>query len=247
MSVAKTLVLFTLAAVAEIGGAWLVWQGTREHRGALFVGAGVAALGAFTSRRRPEFGYRFLADEVRLADMSCRTGSCGGSAGTIIGSVFGTRALRRRPARRVPKPSTATDTGTGSARQSGAAALPTPSSPRSGVGRGVTPGLLRPHVELPAPERCVSVAEAADLAGRTGGPFAVVKGFLSAAQERWLSSGVRSHRPAGGGTGVGGVGAVRTGTDGPVEVLPEGGMVLGDTGHRLADGAGHPDPRSLRG
>jgi small multidrug resistance family-3 protein len=47
MSVARTLVLFALAAIAEIGGAWLVWQGTREHRGALFIGAGVAALGAY--------------------------------------------------------------------------------------------------------------------------------------------------------------------------------------------------------
>ena len=47
MSVAKTLLLFLVAAVAEIGGAWLVWQGTREHRGVAFIGAGVAALGAY--------------------------------------------------------------------------------------------------------------------------------------------------------------------------------------------------------
>lgn len=47
MSVTKTLLLFALAAVAEIGGAWLVWQGVREHRGALFIGAGIAALGAY--------------------------------------------------------------------------------------------------------------------------------------------------------------------------------------------------------
>lgn len=47
MSVTKTLLLFALAALAEIGGAWLVWQGVREHRGALFIGAGIAALGAY--------------------------------------------------------------------------------------------------------------------------------------------------------------------------------------------------------
>ena len=47
MSVTRTLLLFALAAVAEIGGAWLVWQGVREHRGALFIGAGMAALGAY--------------------------------------------------------------------------------------------------------------------------------------------------------------------------------------------------------
>lgn len=32
MTIAKSLVLFALAALAEIGGAWLVSQGVREHR-----------------------------------------------------------------------------------------------------------------------------------------------------------------------------------------------------------------------
>ena len=47
MSVVKTLLLFVVAAIAEIGGAWLVWQGVREHRGLVWVGAGIAALGAY--------------------------------------------------------------------------------------------------------------------------------------------------------------------------------------------------------
>jgi small multidrug resistance family-3 protein len=47
MSVVKTLVLFVVAAVAEIGGAWLVWQGVREHRGIAWVGAGIVALAAY--------------------------------------------------------------------------------------------------------------------------------------------------------------------------------------------------------
>ncbi len=47
MLLARTLGLFALAAFAEIGGAWLVWQGVREHRGALFVGLGILALGAY--------------------------------------------------------------------------------------------------------------------------------------------------------------------------------------------------------
>jgi small multidrug resistance family-3 protein len=47
VSVAKSLLLFALAAVAEIGGAWLIWQGVREHRGVAFIGAGIAALGAY--------------------------------------------------------------------------------------------------------------------------------------------------------------------------------------------------------
>jgi small multidrug resistance family-3 protein len=36
-----------VAAVAEIGGAWLVWQGVREDRGLVWVGAGIAALAAY--------------------------------------------------------------------------------------------------------------------------------------------------------------------------------------------------------
>jgi small multidrug resistance family-3 protein len=47
MFVLRSLGLFLLAALAEIGGAWLVWQGVREHRGLLFIGAGVLALGAY--------------------------------------------------------------------------------------------------------------------------------------------------------------------------------------------------------
>ena len=47
MTVARSIVLFVLAAVAEIGGAWLVWQGVREHRGWIWIGAGVIALGAY--------------------------------------------------------------------------------------------------------------------------------------------------------------------------------------------------------
>ena len=45
--VGKSAALFVLAAILEIGGAWLVWQGVREHRGWLWMGAGVAALGAY--------------------------------------------------------------------------------------------------------------------------------------------------------------------------------------------------------
>ena len=37
----------SLAAIAEIGGAWLVWQGVREHRGWVWIGAGVIALGVY--------------------------------------------------------------------------------------------------------------------------------------------------------------------------------------------------------
>lgn len=45
--VMRSIALFVLAAIAEIGGAWLVWQGVREHRGLLWAGAGVIALGLY--------------------------------------------------------------------------------------------------------------------------------------------------------------------------------------------------------
>jgi small multidrug resistance family-3 protein len=47
MTVARSILLFIVAAVAEIGGAWLVWQGVREQRGPAWIGAGLLALGAY--------------------------------------------------------------------------------------------------------------------------------------------------------------------------------------------------------
>jgi small multidrug resistance family-3 protein len=64
MTVLRSMALFIAAALAEIGGAWLVWQGVREHRGLIWVGAGVAALGLYgfvaTLQPDPHFG-RILA------------------------------------------------------------------------------------------------------------------------------------------------------------------------------------------
>ncbi len=47
MIVLRSLVLFALAGLFEIGGAWLVWQGVREHKGWVWIGAGVIALGLY--------------------------------------------------------------------------------------------------------------------------------------------------------------------------------------------------------
>ena len=44
---AKSIALFLLAALLEIGGAWLVWQGVREHRGLLWIGLGALALALY--------------------------------------------------------------------------------------------------------------------------------------------------------------------------------------------------------
>ena len=47
MLVARSSALFVVAALFEIGGAWLIWQGVREHRGWLWMAGGVLALGAY--------------------------------------------------------------------------------------------------------------------------------------------------------------------------------------------------------
>jgi small multidrug resistance family-3 protein len=64
MTVARSLLLFALAALAEIGGAWLIWQGWREHRGLWWIAGGILALGAYgfvaTVQPDPNFG-RILA------------------------------------------------------------------------------------------------------------------------------------------------------------------------------------------
>lgn len=62
--IARSLLLFALAALAEIGGAWLVWQGVREHRGWAWIGLGVVALGlyGFIATLQPDANFgRILA------------------------------------------------------------------------------------------------------------------------------------------------------------------------------------------
>ncbi|WP_327091265.1 YnfA family protein [Nonomuraea sp. NBC_01738] len=64
MTVVRSLLLFALAALAEIGGAWLIWQGVREQRGAWWIGAGIVALGAygFVATLQPDANFgRILA------------------------------------------------------------------------------------------------------------------------------------------------------------------------------------------
>jgi small multidrug resistance family-3 protein len=64
VTLARSVLLFVLAAVAEIGGAWLIWQGVREHRGWLWAGAGVVALGlyGFVATLQPDASFgRVLA------------------------------------------------------------------------------------------------------------------------------------------------------------------------------------------
>ena len=64
MTTLRSIALFFLAAVFEIGGAWLVWQGIRQHRGIAWVGVGLVSLGLYglvaTGQPSSEFG-RVLA------------------------------------------------------------------------------------------------------------------------------------------------------------------------------------------
>jgi small multidrug resistance family-3 protein len=47
MTILKSVLLFTLAAVAEIGGAWLIWQAVREDKAWWWAGLGIVALGLY--------------------------------------------------------------------------------------------------------------------------------------------------------------------------------------------------------
>ena len=82
------MALFVLAAVLEIGGAWLVWQGVREHRGWAWIGAGVIALGL----------YGFVATLQPDADFGRILAAYGGVfvAGSLL---WGMGANRYRPDR----------------------------------------------------------------------------------------------------------------------------------------------------
>lgn len=64
MDTLRSVALFVAAAIAEIGGAWLVWQGVREHKGLLWIGGGVIALGlyGFVATLQPDANFgRILA------------------------------------------------------------------------------------------------------------------------------------------------------------------------------------------
>src|SRR4051812_49858022 len=89
VTLARSVLLFVLAAVAEIGGAWLIWQGVREHRGLLWAGAGVVALG----------GYGFVATLQPDASFGRVLAAYGGVF--VVGSPLWAMALHGLPPHRL--------------------------------------------------------------------------------------------------------------------------------------------------
>ncbi len=47
MMIARSVVLFVLAAIAELGGTWLVWHGLKGNRGWTWAGAGFLVLALY--------------------------------------------------------------------------------------------------------------------------------------------------------------------------------------------------------
>ncbi len=67
MTILRSVVLFVLAAVAEIGGAWLIWQAVREGKAWWWAGLGIVALGVygFVATLQPDANFgRILAQNA---------------------------------------------------------------------------------------------------------------------------------------------------------------------------------------
>ena len=94
MTTLRSLLLFAAAAVAEIGGAWLIWQGVREHRGLLWIGAGIAALGVygFVATFQPDGRMARTALASKTSCTATRRTPCASSRVNIVRSAASLRA-----------------------------------------------------------------------------------------------------------------------------------------------------------
>jgi small multidrug resistance family-3 protein len=83
MTVVRSIAPFVLAAIAEIGGAWLVWQGVQEHRGLIWFGASVVALGGygFVGTLQPDSNFGGF---LRLMGEFSSPAHCSGDGGLRI-------------------------------------------------------------------------------------------------------------------------------------------------------------------
>lgn len=84
MTVLRSVALLAAVGLFEIGGAWLIWQGMREHKGWAWIGAGVVALGIYgfvatlhddaNGRVLAAYGGVFVAGSLAWAWSSTATG-----------------------------------------------------------------------------------------------------------------------------------------------------------------------------
>ncbi len=87
--VLKSMLLFLLAALPEIGGAWLVWRGVREPKGWVWIGTGVIALGlyGFVAILQPDARLALTAWKVESPLCPIEAG------GSAVESIAKTRAV----------------------------------------------------------------------------------------------------------------------------------------------------------
>jgi len=92
----RSLALFVVAAFFEIGGAWLVWQGVREHRGWLWIAGGIIALGAygFVATQQPSADFGRILAAYAGSSWPARSYGLGGGrlpprpASTLVGALI---------------------------------------------------------------------------------------------------------------------------------------------------------------
>ena len=85
---ARSIALFVAAAFAEIGGAYLVWLGIKEHKGVAFVALGAMALDRLRRARRvPDRATSSAACWPPTAACSSSDRCCGASCSTVSSPI----------------------------------------------------------------------------------------------------------------------------------------------------------------
>ena len=78
----RSITLFGLAALAEIGGAYLVWVGIKDHKGVAFVALGAMALTAYGVIAAFQPSHEFGRCSPPTAACSSSARCCGASPST---------------------------------------------------------------------------------------------------------------------------------------------------------------------
>ena len=117
MTILRIVILFVIAAIAEIGGAWLIWQAVRENRGWWLALIGIVALGAygFVAAFQPDANFgracsrhtAAYSSPARLLGATLSTGSsrpCGTTSDPWSASSGPGSSSWRRSSRRLQLP-----------------------------------------------------------------------------------------------------------------------------------------------